>query len=218
MELKFKQMRHGFTLIEFMVVALVLAILVILVLPYWRSRARPRIPRINCINNLKQVGLAYRQWALDNEDKFPMQVSMTNGGTMELTGRGDVYPHFLVMSNELNTPKVLFCPTDQKRKVAFVFTRGLANSNISYFVGLDADETTPQMLLSGDDCMAVDGKPVKPGMLMLSTNAAVAWTKARHNRQGNVGLADGSVMAVDTSGLRRALVNAGVATNRLAMP
>jgi len=216
LHLRPKETKCGFTLIEFMVVVLLLAILALILLPRMQG-SRPA-PRLNCINNLKQVGLAYRQWALDNDDKFPMQISVTNGGTMELVERGDVYPHFLVMSNELNTPKVLLCPADQRRKAAVVFTPGLANSNINYFVGLNADESVPQMLLSGDDCMAVDGKPVKPGILMLSTNAAVSWTKARHNRQGNVGLADGSVMAIDTPGLRRALVNTGVATNRLAIP
>ncbi len=201
---------------EFMVVAAVLAILVVIFLP--RLNRPPRSPRINCVNNLKMVGLSFRLWALDNGDKFPMQVSLTNGGTMELIGQGDVYPHFLVMSNELNTPKVLYCLADQKRKPATAFTPSLANSNISYFVGLDANESTPQMLLSGDDCLTVGGKPVKPGLLLLSTNATVAWTKARHNRQGNVGLADGSVISVDTSGLQRALFNSSVATNRLAMP
>ena len=64
----------------------------------------------------------------------------------------------------------------------------------------------------------ISGKSVKPGILTLSTNATVAWTKSRHNRQGNIGLADGSVMGVDTSGLQQALVNAGFATNHLAMP
>lgn len=211
-----KAYRRGFTLMEFMVVAAVLAILVVIFLP--RLNRPPRSPRINCLNNLKMVGLSFRLWALDNGDKFPMQVSLTNGGTMELVGSGDVYPHFLVMSNELNTPKVLFCQADQKRKPATAFTPSLANSNISYFVGLDANESTPQMLLSGDDCLTVGGKPVKPGLLLLSTNATVAWTKARHNRQGNVGLADGSVISVDTSGLQRALFNSSVATNRLAMP
>jgi prepilin-type processing-associated H-X9-DG protein len=206
----------AFTLTEFMVVAALLAVLVVFLLP--RLYRPPRSPRLNCVNNLKMIGLSFRLWALDNGDKFPMQVSVTNGGTMELAGRGDVYPHFLVMSNELNTPKVLLCLADRKRQAAASFAAGLANSNLSYFVGLDAEESSPQMLLSGDDCLAVGGKPVKPGLLLLSTNAATAWTKSRHNRQGNVGLADGSVMALDTPGLQRALVHAGIATNRLAMP
>jgi hypothetical protein len=36
-----------------------------------------------------------------------MQVSVTNGGTMELVNGGTVFEHFLVMSNELSTPKLL---------------------------------------------------------------------------------------------------------------
>jgi prepilin-type N-terminal cleavage/methylation domain-containing protein/prepilin-type processing-associated H-X9-DG protein len=208
--------KYGFTLIEFVVVVLLLAILALMFLPRLQ-RAQPN-HRLHCINNLKQVGHAYHQWALDNEYRFPMQISLTNGGTMELVERGDVYPHFLVMSNELNTPKVLLCPADEKRKATTSFATGLANSNINYFVGLDAEESVPQMLLSGDDCLSIGGKPVKSGILMLQTNASVAWAKARHNRQGNVGLADGSVMGIDTLGLQRVLANGVVATNRLAIP
>jgi hypothetical protein len=37
-------------------------------------------------------------------------------------------------------------------------------------------------------------------------------------KQGNVGLADGSVQGFSSTALRRALENTGVETNRLAMP
>ena len=63
--------------------------------------------RIVCVNNLKQVGLSFRIWYGESVDRFPMQVSLTNGGTLELVRRGAVWPHFLVMSNELDTPKGL---------------------------------------------------------------------------------------------------------------
>jgi len=43
-----------------------------------------------------------------------MQVSATNGGTMELVNSGVVWVHFAVMSNELNTPKYSL-PADKRR-------------------------------------------------------------------------------------------------------
>jgi len=82
-------------------------------------------PRINCANNLKQVGLAFRTWAIDNDGRFPMQVSVTNGGTMELVSSGLVFPHFQVMSNELSTPKILFCRADTQRTNANNFATAL---------------------------------------------------------------------------------------------
>jgi len=52
-----------------------------------------------------------------------MQTSITNGGTMELIGTRRVFAHFGVMSNELSTPKILFCPqeTDPSRQSASTF-------------------------------------------------------------------------------------------------
>ena len=64
-------------------------------------------------------------------------------------GAGDgVYHHFQVMSNELNTPVILVCPSDV-RGFARDFS-SLRNANISYFVNLDAGEATPAMPLCGD--------------------------------------------------------------------
>ena len=213
--------RTGCTLIDFLVMVAVIVGLMVFLLPKFSSR-RPNT-RITCQNNLKWIGLAYRQWALDNNDKFPMHVSITNGGAMERVEAGDVYLNYLVMSNELNTPKVLFCPADFRRSAAPTFTQSVplkasnssapfTSNNISYFVGLDADETNPQIILSGDDGFLVGGLRPKPGLLLLPPNSAVAWPKARHQSRGNVVLGDGSALGINT------LPSLGTATNRLAMP
>jgi len=160
-----------------------------------------------------------------------MHVSVTNGGTMELIGSGSVYMHFLVMSNELNTPKLLFCPAESnpKRQPATTFTATIPprfgnlvpftnDNNVSYFVGVDATDTSPQMFLAGDDNWAIRGVKVKRGILSLWTNTPVAWTKDRHVNQGNICLADGSVQGLSSQALMRASQSSGVATNRLAFP
>jgi prepilin-type processing-associated H-X9-DG protein len=172
-----------------------------------------------CVNNLKQVGLAYYVWADDHNGKFPMQVSVTNGGTMELTADGkNPWLNFLVMSNYLSTPKNLWCPSDKDRVVATNFATGFSAQNISYFVGLDAGTDRPQMFLSGDDNFAIGGVPVKTGLLEFSTNAPIAWTAERHVNAGNIGLADGSVQLFSNSSFTNWLHQSGVATNRLAIP
>ena len=89
---------------------------IVLVMLTHMARSKARSSRLGCTNNLKQVGLAFRQWALDNDDKFPMQVSATNGGAIEQAGLGSAYAAFLVMSNELSTPKILVCPNESKPK------------------------------------------------------------------------------------------------------
>ncbi len=225
-----RETRCGFTLFEVLIIVAVLIGLLAIWLPAWR-RATTRSSGMSCNNHLKQVGLAFRVWALDNNDLFPMQVSVTNGGTMELVDSGSVYVHFLVMSNDLQTPKILICPqdADAARMLATTFSSTVPASlpdqipftndhSVSYFVGVDADETQPQTILSGDANLAVGGVPVSRGLLNLWTNPPVSWTKDRHVTYGNIGLADGSVQPVSDWRLLHLLRETGRATNRLAFP
>jgi len=119
------------------------------------------------------------------------------------------------MSNELSTPKILHCPNDNQRTNAVSFSQGFSDANISYFFSLDAVETYPNMILDGDDNLAMDGARVKPGILNLWPNSTIEWTKERHHFNGNIGLADGSVMQVTIAGLNRAIADStnGVPTN-----
>ena len=136
---------------------------------------------------------------------------------MEMVVTGDVTQTFLVMSNELGTPKILHCPEDAAHFEATSFSE-LANSNISYFVGVDAIETDPQMLLSGDDNFEIGGAPVKSGLLEISSNTKIAWSAARHEFTGNFAIADGSVQEANNSILTNWFLNSGLATNRFAIP
>jgi prepilin-type processing-associated H-X9-DG protein len=198
-------------------VVVVLAFLAISLLPEGGgNKRRPR--QVSCIYNLKETGIAFRLWGGDNDDKYPMAVSVTNGGAMELIATGNVAACFRVMSNELNTPRILLCPDDTHRTYATNFSTGFRGANISYFVNPDAVEAHPQMILDGDDNLTVGGVRVRPGILNLQTNAAVGWTKERHRGAGNIGMADGSVQQSTTDGLRQVLQQTGVTTNRLAIP
>jgi type II secretory pathway pseudopilin PulG len=67
------------------------AILAALLLPAL-AKAKERAQSINCMNNLKQVGLAMRMYSSDHKDKFPKT--------------------YLEISSELGSPTVLICPAD----------------------------------------------------------------------------------------------------------
>jgi prepilin-type N-terminal cleavage/methylation domain-containing protein len=215
----FTKRDRAMTLVEVLAVMAVVLLLGLFLLPSImpNRNIRNRALRIQCVNNLKQVGLAYRVWEGDHGNNYPMCVSETNGGTMEFTTGLNAWRHFQIMSNELSTPRVLLCPVDDLRTMAatnFAFT---SNSNISYFVGVDANELNPQLILSGDHNLT-NGTPVRNGLLELTTNNPAGWTAKMHEKVGNVGLADGSVQQVSITGLRYAVANAGIATNRLQMP
>jgi hypothetical protein len=218
-----RQRTGGFTGWDLLIV-IVTVVLAGLLLP---ALIRPKATsgsRINCVSNLKQVGLAFRMWANDHDEKFPMQLSAsgTNGGTMDFNLTGEVWRHFQIISNEINTPKVFVCPNDGQRSRTSDWNVFTNNSHVSYFVGLDADETMPQTILSGDrNLTSITVKPVK-GVLNITTNDRVEWTKAIHNQAGNLGLADGSAMQATTPALNKqfqaALVSTTQAIHRIALP
>jgi competence protein ComGC len=148
----------GFALMELLLLTGMVLVLAALVLPQMARRAHT--PRgAYCTNNLKQIGLSFKQWALDNNDRYPMEVSVTNGGTMEFVKSGTAWVHFMVMSNELNTPKVLVCPMDERKGFVPATTFGgttgyggqtgvpyASDNNVSYFVGVDAVVTGTSLI------------------------------------------------------------------------
>lgn len=146
-----------------------------------------------------------------------MQVSVRFGGTKEYIATGETFRHFEILSNQLNTPLILACPSDKARIQVRSFEPTLSNSNVSYFVGADADEVHPQRFLAGDRNI-LGGTLVGTNLLELTSTNGVGWGTDLHNGQGNVALADGSVQGFSSSTLRAALINTEQSTNRLAMP
>lgn len=209
--------KRAFTVVELMVVVSVIFLLVVVFLPDGRN-GRAKAVRINCVCNLKQVGLAYCLWAGDNNDLNPMQFFTNQTGGPLYADATNAFRYFQVMSNELSTPKVLVCPADSKRRAATNFTTDFAGNHISYFIGLEANETThPYTLLSGDRNITNGTKPIN-GLLEVTTNQQLGWTAEFHNGAGNVGLGDGSVQQITTIGLRNLVKNTCLATNRLLFP
>ena len=94
--------RRGFTLIELLVVIAIIAVLIALLLPAVQA-AREAARRTQCVNNMKQMGLAIHNYISTN-DMFPP--SATKGGwnytSNELSWRAMILPQ-LELGPQYNT-------------------------------------------------------------------------------------------------------------------
>lgn len=215
---------RGLTLLEVLVIVVVIAVFAAMLIPA-PTMNKARALRVQCVNNLKQIGLADRIWEGTNGDHYPNEISETNSGVMEFMNGSNAFRYFQVMSNELLTPQLLGCPADTKRVRASTFSLKplpgeipfTSNSNVSYFVGLDANGSDPQTVLMGDRNIT-NGTPLKNGILELTPNRPTGWTDEIHRKVGNILLADGSVQQESITGLNAALTNTPAFTNRLLMP
>ncbi len=209
------------TMLEVIVLVALMAIIAGMLLPTICRPSRASASRINCVNNLKNVGLAFRIFTTDHGGQWPWQLSGTNGTKDTLAEPGSGWRHFQFVSNELSSPRVLLCPSDKERRMATNFST-FGPNNLSYFLGLQADETRPQTILAGDRNVTTNGMDVGPGLLLLGTNQNAGFSKKIHHSAGNVLAGDGSVQQCTSSGFQDSVVDAVMAStnaiNRLLIP
>jgi prepilin-type N-terminal cleavage/methylation domain-containing protein len=221
MKQKLKTSPAAFTLIELLVVIAIIAILAALLLPAL-AKSKAKAQRIACTNDQKQIGLSFTIWADDHDDKYPSVVPINEGGAQTLTA---AWQHFITLSNELVTPKLLHCPSDGEKLTAQDFSNGpaglrtLTNNAISYAVGTSAGPDKPAMHLAGDrNLIGLPGQNCGPAAIngvitQLTPASNPRWDNTMHVNAGNMILADGSAHQFSQAALAEQMANTGDSRN-----
>jgi prepilin-type N-terminal cleavage/methylation domain-containing protein len=93
-----RTIQSSFTLIELLVVIAIIAILASMLLPAL-NKARDRAKSIECVSNLKQLGLVMANYLNSSGEYYPPDTSASG-----------YWPGILRISGELSTVKLLLCP------------------------------------------------------------------------------------------------------------
>ncbi len=187
-----KRGHQGFSRLDLLVVVGFIILLVGMLLPRL-AVPRNKSDRIRCVNNLKNIGLSFRISASDHGDRLPWELAARakdDGGTPQRA-----LDFAIMLTNELSTPQLLYCPAD--RKDAVTSWEQAKVIRISYFFGLGSvgaatNSALATSFLAGDRNIT-NGLAMKRGVLELPSDRRAGWTHEMHDLHGNVVLGDGSV-------------------------
>jgi prepilin-type N-terminal cleavage/methylation domain-containing protein/prepilin-type processing-associated H-X9-DG protein len=185
-------MRKGFTLIELLVVIAIIAILAAILFPVF-ARARAKAQQTSCLNNAKQLGLAFLMYATDYDDHFPtMFVGLPNGtytgpmgtSTYPINGTtnvndpttGNLYPY-------VKNSQIFVCPGDTNaasKKLSYSCNQWLSG----YLQSLVLNPSNVFVLV--DECNALNND-----IFVTNGNAGLDMPGMVHAGGCNIAYADG---------------------------
>jgi len=127
------QKKSGFTLIELLVVIAIIAILAAILFPVF-AQAREKARQASCQSNLKQIGLAFKMYVQDYDEKWPRADPIPGGNNTpgKLGSRGQDFGFSGWISNALipytKNQAIYMCPSRNTNGFADPYSNGGTNT------------------------------------------------------------------------------------------
>jgi len=181
--------KGGFTLIELLVVIAIIAILAAILFPVF-ARAREKARQTSCLNNQKQLALAWRMYCGDYDDWVPAYCPMvvTNGYYWD---RDRLW--YMVLQPYIRNLQVQVCPSDPGMVISYAYN--------GYYLRIPqwgqpqgasklAEISEPSMTIMAGESLANQYFLYMPSHVNTAT-LVWRWTYERHNGGCNYSFCDG---------------------------
>ncbi len=121
-----QRLNRAFTLIELLVVIAIIAILASILFPVF-AQAREKARQASCTSNLKQIGMAYRMYLSDYDERVPVNCDRVSAAADAPINylRNTCWPGWVstgLKPYEKN-PEIYYCPSKVIQNSSFVDTR-----------------------------------------------------------------------------------------------
>jgi prepilin-type N-terminal cleavage/methylation domain-containing protein len=119
--------RRGFTLIELLVVIAIIAILAAILFPVF-AQAREKARQASCLSNLKQIGLAFKMYVQDYDERWPQcdPIACCSNGQINSDGQDNGFNGWI--SNSLKpytkNQQMYICPDFNQNGFADPWSNG----------------------------------------------------------------------------------------------